>query len=120
MYLSKCLRSVVMAVAVAASVASVIAMAQLPAVDILHADNSDMDLSNRSSVLSFYRRLQDAAMLRCDPSGASRVLPYSNRPESGDCYSDTLGAALSNYNLRVLSDIHDQLRRDPVIVDDNF
>ena len=109
-----------MSLAVAASVASVIAMAQLPTADILTMNDTDMDLSNRSSAVSFYRRLQDAAMLRCDPSGASRVLPYSNRPDSGDCYSDTLQAALSNYNLRILSDIHDQLRRDPVIVGDNF
>jgi len=81
------------------------------------ADDAGLDLSTRSGLTMLYHRLQDAAMMTCDPSGRTRVLPYFNRPESGDCYSDTLYTLLLKYENSALYSIHDELRLEPIIID---
>ena len=83
----------------------------------VHVDDSDLDLSGRSGLFALYLRLQDASMQSCDPSGESKVLPLYGRPESGDCYTDTLQAALTSYASDALEQIHYELQLNPVIID---
>jgi len=83
----------------------------------VQVDDSDLDLSGRSGLFALYRRLQDASMLTCDPESKARVLPLYGRPESGDCYSDTLQAALTSYENDALERIHYELQLNPVIMD---
>lgn len=78
---------------------------------------SDLDLTTWAGVTMLYHRLQDAAMMSCDPSGQSRVLPYFNRPESGDCYSDKLYTLLTKYENSALFSIHDKLQLEPIIIE---
>ena len=80
-------------------------------------EDSDLDMSTWSGVTMLYHRLQDAAMLTCDPSGQTRVLPHFDRPESGDCYTDTLYTALMKYENDALQSIHDKLRLAPIIIE---
>ncbi len=83
----------------------------------VQVDDSDLDLSGRSGLFALYRQVQDASMLACDPSGESKVLPLYGRPDSGDCYSDTLQAALTSYENDALERIHYELQLNPVIMD---
>ena len=85
-------------------------------VSALSVDDSDLDLSGNSGLTTLYRRIQNAAANLCDPGGQSQVLPIYSRPESGDCFSDTLNAALVSYGSLPLTLIHDRLRRPPPIV----
>ena len=87
-----------------------------PAAD-RNVEDSDLDLSSWSGVTMLYHRLQDAAMLSCDPSGQSRVLPYFNRPESGDCYTDKLYTLLAKYENSALQTVHDKVRLAPIIME---
>ena len=80
-------------------------------------EESDLDLATWSGLTMLYHRLQDAAMMSCDPSGQARVLPYFNRPESGDCYSDTLYTSLMKYENSALHSIHDKLQLEPIILE---
>lgn len=83
----------------------------------VQVDASDLDLSGRSGLFALYRRLQDASMKTCDPGGQARVLPLYGRPDSGDCYSDALRAALIRYDSDALERIHYELQLNPVIMD---
>ncbi len=111
---------VVAAIAVVTIAISVIAAAECSAGRNLSVDDSTLDLTRRSGILRLYRRLQDAAMHACDPSSEGRVLPYYNRPDYGDCYADKLYAAMQKYDNAALTKIHDEFRREPIIVGDNF
>jgi len=96
---------------------SVCALAgQRPAAGIA-VEDSDLDMSTWSGVTVLYHRLQDAAMMSCDPSGQARVLPHFGRPESGDCYADTLYTSLMKYENNALQSIHDKLRLNPIIIE---
>lgn len=77
--------------------------------------DAGLDVTKRSGRLAFYQRIQDAVMLSCDPTGNTKVLPYFNRPEGGDCYSDTLLNVLTGYNDSKLMNIHVELQREPII-----
>ncbi len=79
-------------------------------------EESDLDLASWSGVTVLYHRLQDAAMMSCDPSGQSRVLPYFNRPEGGDCYSDKLYTLLTKDVISAHFSIQDKLRLEPTII----
>ena len=81
----------------------------------VNIDISQLDTSSRFDLLRTYQRIQDAAMLSCDPSGESKVLPHFNRAEGGDCYSDTLVAALTRYDEPALLNIHEELRMEPIV-----
>ena len=80
-------------------------------------EDSDLDMSTWSGVTVLYHRLQDAAILSCDPSGQSKVLPYFNKPESGDCYADKLSTLLVKYENSALLNVHDKLRLAPIIIE---
>ena len=80
-------------------------------------DESDLDLGTWSGVTMLYHRLQDAAMNACDPGDQSRVLPYFNRPENGDCYSDKLYTLLMTYENSALLSIHDKIQLEPIIIE---
>ena len=80
-------------------------------------EESDLDLATWSGVTMLYHRLQDAAMVSCDPSGQSKVLPYFNKPESGDCYSDKLYTLLMTYENSALQSIHDKIQLEPIIIE---
>ena len=108
------LASIVSLVAIAISVCAI--AGQRPGAGI-SVQESDLDMSTWSGVTALYHRLQDAAMLSCDPSGQSRVLPYFNRPESGDCYADKLYTLLMKYENSALLNIHDKLRLEPIIIE---
>ncbi len=96
---------------------SVCALAGQRPVTDRNIKDGDLDLSTWTGVTVLYQRLQDAAMISCDPSGQSRVLPYFNRPEGGDCYSDKLYTLLTTYENSALFSIHDRLRLEPIIVE---
>jgi UrcA family protein len=82
----------------------------------LTVDDSDLNLSENSGLTTLYRRIQNAAASSCNPGGQAQILPLYNQPESGDCFSDTLNAALVSYGSLPLTLIHDRLRRPPAIV----
>jgi len=104
-------------VSLAAVAISVCALAgPRPGTDI-PVEESDLDLGTWSGVTRLYHRLQDAAMMSCDPSGQSKVLPYFNRADSGDCYSDKLYAMLMTYENSALLNIHDNIQLEPIIID---
>ena len=104
-------------VSLAAIAISVCALAgQRPAASA-HVDDSDLDLGTWSGVAMLYHRLQDAAMISCDPGGQSRVLPHFNRPESGDCYSDKLYTLLMRYENSALFSMHDKIQLEPIIIE---
>ena len=110
-------RPVATIVSLAAIAISVCAIAgQSPRTGI-QADDSDLDLSTWTGLMVLYQRLQDASMSTCDPSGQARVLPYFNRPDSGDCYSDTLHTLLTQYENVGMLDVHNRLRLAPIIVE---
>jgi UrcA family protein len=92
------------------------AVASGDAASTLTVDESDLDLSETSGLTTLYRRIQNAAANSCDPGGQGQVLPLYSRAESGDCFSDTLNAALVSYGSLPLTLIHDRLRRPPAIV----
>lgn len=104
-------------VSLVAIAASVCALAGYRPGGRLDIADADLDVSTWSGVTKLYHRLQDAAMLSCDPSGQSKVLPYFNRPESGDCYSDTLYTLLTKYQNSALFSIHDKIRLEPIIIE---
>ena len=110
-------RLAVAVIAAATIAVSVAASAGLFPGTSVHVDASDLDLTTRPGLVTFYNRLQDAAMKFCDPSGSSKVLPYFNRPESGDCFSDTLYIMLTKYDDISLRQIHDDLRLEPIIIE---
>jgi UrcA family protein len=87
------------------------------AAETVKVDESGLDLSRRSGLFALYQRLQDASMRACDPSGQTRVLPWYGRPESDDCYIDTLQAALASYANNTLEQIHFELQLRPVFID---
>jgi UrcA family protein len=104
-------------ISLAAIAISVCALAgPRPGTDI-PVEESDLDLGTWSGVTMLYHRLQDAAMMSCDPSGQSKVLPYFNRPESGDCYSDKLYTLLMTYENSALLNIHDKIQLEPIIIE---
>ena len=80
-------------------------------------EDADLDMSTWSGVTMLYHRLQDAAMLSCDPSGQTKVLPYFNMPESGDCYADKLYTLLAKYENSALLNVHDRFRLEPIIIE---
>jgi UrcA family protein len=82
-----------------------------------NVEEVSLDLSTWSGARTLYYRLQDAAMFSCDPSGETLVLPWFNRPESGDCYSDKLNALLMKYESSALLSIHDNIRMEPIIME---
>ena len=83
----------------------------------VQVDDSDLDLSGRSGLFALYRRIQDASMQSCNPGGQAKVLPLYGRPESGNCYVDTLQATLTGYEDDALERIHYELQLNPVIID---
>ena len=104
-------------VTLAAIAVSVLALAGPSPGANIYVESTDLDLSTRSGLMTLYLRLQDASMMSCDPSGQSRVLPYFNRPDGGDCYSDTLYTALRKVENTAILDIHDRLRLEPIIIE---
>ena len=120
MKFSTVIKSAATVIAVVAITSSAIATVDCPThgdvVSALSVDDSDLDLSGNSGLTTLYRRIQNAAANLCDPGGQSQVRPLYNRPESGDCFSDTLNAALVSYGSLPLTLIHDRLRRPPPIV----
>jgi UrcA family protein len=109
--------TVIAAVAITSSaIATVDCSSHGDAASTLTVDESDLDLSENSGLTTLYRRIQNAAANSCDPGGQAQVLPLYNRPDSGDCFSDTLNAALVSYGSLPLTLIHDRLRRPPAIV----
>jgi UrcA family protein len=83
----------------------------------VRVDESGLDLSRRSGLFALYQRMQDAAMLACDPSGLTSVLPWYDRPDSGDCYVETLEAAIEGYANRALDQIHFELQLTPAFLE---
>ena len=120
MKFSTIIKSAATVISVVAITSSAIATVDCPAhgdvVSALSVDDSDLDLTGNSGLTTLYRRIQNAAANSCDPAGKAQVLPLYNRPESGDCFSDTLNAALVSYGSLPLTLIHDRLRRPPPIV----
>lgn len=106
--------AIVATVAIAISVLTI--AGQAPGGDV-QVEDADLDLSTWSGLTMLYHRLQDVAMSSCDPSGQARVLPYFNRPDSGDCYSDTLYTSLMKYENSALLNFHDSLRLEPIIIE---
>jgi UrcA family protein len=114
---SNCPDSAIAVVAITTSaIATVDCSFHSDVASVVKVDDSDLDLTENSGLSTLYRRIQNAAARSCDPGGQSQVLPLYNRADSGDCFSDTLNAALVSYGSLPLTLIHDRLRRPPPIV----
>ena len=120
MNVSTLLRNAALAIAVPLIAATTITTSDFSSlahvVGDVEVDVSDLDLAERSGLLILLLRIQDAALLSCDPTGQSRVLPYYGRPDSGDCYNDTLNAAIAEFASGPLTNIHDELKMSPIFV----
>ena len=120
MNLSTLTKSAATAIAIVAITTSAIATVDCSfhndIVSAFSVEDSDLDLTENSGLTTLYRRIQNAVAKSCNPGSQAQVLPLYNRPESGDCFSDTLNAALVSYGSLPLTLIHDRLRRPPPIV----